>query len=214
MNAFNLTTLSSLPVCRGNHGQRAHCTAGDAGRQETRTARQLASVGAAFTQGARRLARAALSAESSDAGTPTPSRSHTTADMAAQIAPWERGTQEQSLREGMKRRLGSAFAPEGVEWWSKLMSSTPAATQIGFIAKISYVDITADLPHIACPTLVIPSEGSERASLAETRAWQESIPDSTLLVLPGDSDHVAASHADSCARATLKFISRTRSSEY
>jgi hypothetical protein len=40
----------------------------------------------------------------------------------------------------------------------------------------------------------------------ETRAWQPPIPDSGLLVLPGDADHVAASHAAQCVQATLAFI--------
>jgi hypothetical protein len=46
------------------------------------------------------------------------------------------------------------------------------------------------------------------ATLDETRAWQEAIPDSELLVLPGDSYHVAASEAEQCAQATLAFIQR------
>ena len=39
-------------------------------------------------------------------------------------------------------------------------------------------------------------------------AWQQTIPDSELLVLPGDSYHVAASHAVQCAQAALAFIAR------
>ena len=42
----------------------------------------------------------------------------------------------------------------------------------------------------------------------ETRAWQQTIPDSELLVLPGDSYHVAASDATQCAQASLAFIER------
>jgi 3-oxoadipate enol-lactonase len=34
------------------------------------------------------------------------------------------------------------------------------------------------------------------------------ITNSRLLVLPGDSYHVAASHAERCAQATLDFIAR------
>jgi 3-oxoadipate enol-lactonase len=40
----------------------------------------------------------------------------------------------------------------------------------------------------------------------ETRAWQQQIPHSSLLVLPGNSYHVAASHAERCATAALDFI--------
>jgi len=55
---------------------------------------------------------------------------------------------------------------------------------------------------------VITTEGSGLASVEETRAWQQRIPDSELLVLPGDSYHVAASHAVQCAQATLAFMAR------
>ena len=75
---------------------------------------------------------------------------------------------------------------------------------------IACADIRADLPRIACPTLVITPEESGLASVEATRAWQQTIPDSTLLVLPGNSYHVAASDAEKCARATLDFISRRR----
>jgi pimeloyl-ACP methyl ester carboxylesterase len=71
---------------------------------------------------------------------------------------------------------------------------------------IACADIRPDLPRIACPTLVITAEESGLASVEATRAWQQTIPDSTLLVLPGNSYHVAASDAEKCARATLDFI--------
>jgi hypothetical protein len=40
------------------------------------------------------------------------------------------------------------------------------------------------------------------------RSWQQQIADSELLVLPGNSYHVAATHADRAAEATLDFIAR------
>ena len=53
---------------------------------------------------------------------------------------------------------------------------------------------------------MITTEGSGLASVDETREWQEQIGDSRLLVLPGNSYHVAASHPERCAQATLEFI--------
>jgi len=41
-----------------------------------------------------------------------------------------------------------------------------------------------------------------------TRAWQEQIGDSELVVLPGNSYHVAATHADQASDAALDFIRR------
>ena len=90
------------------------------------------------------------------------------------------------------------------------MSRTAVSTQIGFMQTIACADIRADLPEIRCPTLVITTEGSGLASVGETRAWQQRITHSELLVLPGDSYHVAASHAERCAEATLAFIDRYR----
>ncbi len=112
------------------------------------------------------------------------------------------------LRKTMGERLGSRFPAAGVEWWTSLMERTPVSTEIGYRANIPSEDTSADLPRITCPTLVITSEGSSLGSVAQTRAWQEQIPRSTLLVLPGDSFHAAATDADRCAAETLAFISR------
>jgi 3-oxoadipate enol-lactonase len=111
-------------------------------------------------------------------------------------------------RRTMAGRLGDRFPAEGVEWWIKFMGRTPVSTLVGFNATINYSDIRADLPKIACPTLVITTEESSLASVEETRAWQQTIRNSELLVLPGNSFHVAATDAQRCAQATLDFIAR------
>ena len=51
-------------------------------------------------------------------------------------------------------------------------------------------------------------EESGLASVEQNRAWQQKIPNSKLLVLPGNSYHVAVSDAELCARATLDFIAQ------
>ena len=91
------------------------------------------------------------------------------------------------------------------------MGRTAVSTQIGFMQTIACADIRADLPKIRCPTLVITTDKSGLASVAETRSWQEQIGSSELLVLPGNSYHVAASHAERCAEVTLAFIQRYES---
>src|SRR3989442_484504 len=115
---------------------------------------------------------------------------------------------EHWARRTMAGRLGERFPAEGVEWWIKFMGRTPVSTLVGFNASINYSDIRADVPKIACPTLVITTDESGLASVEETRAWQQTIRDSELLVLPGNSYHVAATHAERCAQATLEFIAR------
>lgn len=141
-------------------------------------------------------------------GTPPP-----VYDVAARVesltAEIERDGIEGWARRSMAGRLGSRFPAAGVEWWIKLMARTPVSSQICFVRNIPKADITADLPAIRCPTLVITTEGSALGSVETTHQWQQMIPHSTLLVLPGDSYHVAASDADTCARATRDFIKRS-----
>ncbi len=115
---------------------------------------------------------------------------------------------EHWARRTMAGRLGNEFPPEGVEWWIKFMGRTAVSTQIGFMKTIACADIRADVPKIGCATLVITTDGSGLASVDQTRSWQQQIPHSDLLVLPGNSYHVAASHAERCAAATLDFIAR------
>jgi 3-oxoadipate enol-lactonase len=138
-------------------------------------------------------------------GTPPPIYD-TAARVPSLTAEIEEHGVEHWARRSMAGRLGSGFPAAGAEWWIKLMGRTPVSSQICFIRNIPKADITADLPRIQCPTLVITTEGSALGSVQETRAWQEKIPNSTLLVLPGDSYHAAASDADRCAQETLAFI--------
>src|ERR1700746_3082713 len=141
-------------------------------------------------------------------GTPPPMREGA-AERAPELAEeFERHGVEHWARCTMAGRLGSDFPPDGVEWWIKFMGRTAVSTQIGFMRTIACADIRADLPKIACPTFVITTDGSGLASVDETRAWQQQIPNSILLVLPGNSYHVAASDAERCAAATLDFIAR------
>jgi len=142
-------------------------------------------------------------------GTPPPYRVGAAERAPALIKAFEQpGGVERWAQESMGNRLGSTFPPQGVTWWTQFMGRTAASTQISFMPTIACADIRADVPKIACPTLVITTEGSDLASVDDTRAWQQTIPDSELLVLPGDSYHVAASHAVQCAKAALAFIAR------
>ena len=124
------------------------------------------------------------------------------------MAEFEQRGLKDWLQRTMGKRLGSSFPPEAVEYWLHFMSRAPVSTLIGF-QPINYADISEYIPQIKCPTLVITTEGSGLASIEENRAWQERIPNSRLLVLPGDSYHVALTDPDRCAKATLEFIEQS-----
>lgn len=147
------------------------------------------------------------------AGTPAPNRDERAAIVREWLADFERNGVEPWARRTMAGRLGSRFPEAGAAWWIELMGRTPTSTQLGFMATIPTSNIVADLPRIRCPTLVITTEGSALGSVETTRAWQQTIPRSELLVLPGDSYHVAASDPDRCASEMLAFIERSRSAQ-
>lgn len=141
-------------------------------------------------------------------GAPPPRRDHADGTVAKWHALAEREGVEGWARSTMSGRLGSGFPAAGQEWWVKLMGRTPLSTWFGFVATIPTWDVAADLPRIQCPTLVITTEGSALGSVESMRAWQQKIPRSTLLALPGDSFHVAATDPERCARETRDFILR------
>lgn len=139
-------------------------------------------------------------------GTPPPNRDDRRAFIDGLIPEFESKGVEPWARRTMQGRLGSRFPAEGAEWWVRHMARTAASSQVGFMRAIPTTNIEQDLPRIRCRTLVITTEGSALGSVEETRRWQERIPNSRLLVLPGDSYHVAASDADRCAEETRAFI--------
>jgi pimeloyl-ACP methyl ester carboxylesterase len=119
---------------------------------------------------------------------------------------------ESWARWTMPGRLGSSCPPEMMEGWARLMGATPLSTQLGFIRSVPAIDVRADLPNIACPTLVVTTDGSGLGSVETVRNWQKMIPASELMVVPGNSYHVATTHAELCAQAAVDFVARRASS--
>ena len=115
---------------------------------------------------------------------------------------------ESWARWTMPGRLGSTCDAEMMEGWAKLMGRTPFSTQLGFIRSVPAIDVRPDLPSIKSPTLVVTTDGSGLGSVEAVRGWQQMIPGSEFMVVPGDSYHVAATHSELCVRAMLDFIDR------
>jgi pimeloyl-ACP methyl ester carboxylesterase len=118
------------------------------------------------------------------------------------VAPW--------VRETTEGRLGTSLPPAAIEWWVRLMSKTQASTLEAFLKMVPTVDVTAELPRIACPTVVITTTGSGLGDVDSVKAWQEKIHGSKLEVLPGDSYHVAATDPDACAQIVRGFFDRVK----
>lgn len=114
------------------------------------------------------------------------------------VLNWVAATQE--------GRMGTAMPPEGIEWWNHEMAKTEASTLLGFLRMVPTVDVRPCLPDINVPAIVITPSGSGLGSADEMRAWQETIPNSSLMVIDSDSYHAAAADPDLCAEAVRDFI--------
>ena len=66
------------------------------------------------------------------------------------------------------------------------MAATAPSTLEGFLQMVPTVDVTADLPAIACRGLIVTTTLSPLGSVADVRRWQQTIPRSELAVIEGD----------------------------
>lgn len=108
--------------------------------------------------------------------------------------------------ETQRARLGSAVPQAQIDWWNDFMAGTDAGVCAAVTDMAGRLDISAALPRIQARTLMATTEHSALASVDVVRGWQQQIRDSELLVLPGDSYHIAAAAPDECARKALSFI--------
>lgn len=118
-------------------------------------------------------------------------------------------------RATMPGRMGSALSAPASDWWARYMGRAPAATVKACFRMLPRLAEPARLEQIRCPAQVIvavdpgqPDQSSQRQPVAEVQRWQSRIPGSTLVELPADSYHVAATHPDACAVIARAFIER------
>jgi pimeloyl-ACP methyl ester carboxylesterase len=115
------------------------------------------------------------------------------------------GTAAWFARTG-RSRLGSAPSEAQVAWWSELMAGTDEGACIGMMRAAAQLDLYPLLGQVQAPTLVLAAQDSAVQDIEATREWQRRIPGSTLEAFPGDSPHLAATHADECAARVLAFM--------
>ena len=84
-------------------------------------------------------------------------------------------------RSSMEERLGRV-APAMLEWWSDLMGATALSTLLGFSQAVGNFNVTADLPRIACPTLLLTTD-SARHPASDTDKWRSMIPQAEAVLI-------------------------------
>jgi 3-oxoadipate enol-lactonase len=117
------------------------------------------------------------------------------------------GVREWAART-MRARLGSSASPAQVTWWTEeLMGKTSA--RAAFAASSARIDMELEheLSRIAAPVLIVTTRESGLQSVEAVERYAQRIADARVVVLPGDSYHVAAVEPDLCAQHALDFIS-------
>jgi pimeloyl-ACP methyl ester carboxylesterase len=109
--------------------------------------------------------------------------------------------------ETQRARLGGDAPQAQVRWWTEeLMGKTNVRAAYGAASARVDMDLDAMLPRIGVPTLMVTTQESGLQSTATVERHAARIPDAEVIVLPGDSYHIAASAPDACARHALRFI--------
>lgn len=109
----------------------------------------------------------------------------------------------------MRSRLGSTASEAQLRWWAdELMGRT--AQRSAFAASSARIDMTleAGLDRITAPTLIVTTTESGLQSVKAVRRYAQNFPDAQVVVLPGDSYHIAAVEPETCARHALAFMAQ------
>jgi 3-oxoadipate enol-lactonase len=122
------------------------------------------------------------------------------------VREWARATQ--------RARLGSRASEAQIAWWTdELMAKTsPRAAFSASNARID-MELEHNLSRITCPTLIVTTNESGLQSVSVVKDYADCIADARVIVLPGDSYHIAAAEPDLCAKHFLDFLQKLPSNE-
>jgi len=108
--------------------------------------------------------------------------------------------------ETMRSRLGSTTSDAQIAWWTDLMSATNQHAALGSSTALVSMNLDDRLPLIKAPTLIVTTQESGLQTVEAVRQFAGRIPDARVIVLDGDSYHIAAVEPEICARHALAFM--------
>jgi 3-oxoadipate enol-lactonase len=116
--------------------------------------------------------------------------------------------------ETMRSRLGSTASEAQMRWWAyELMGKTNPRAAFGASAARIDMELEQKLERITAPTLIVTTQESGLQSVEAVERYARRIPDARVLVLPGDSYHIAAVKPELCARHALAFMAQASAGE-
>ena len=110
--------------------------------------------------------------------------------------------------ETMRARLGSAAPEAQIRWWTELMGGTSERAALGASSALVKMDLDDRLPLIAAPTLIVTTQESGLQSVEAVRRYAARIPNARVIVVDGDSYHIAAVEPATCAQHALAFMAQ------
>jgi 3-oxoadipate enol-lactonase len=108
--------------------------------------------------------------------------------------------------ETMRSRLGSTASDAQIVWWTELMGATDQRAAHGSSTALVTMNLDDRLPLIKVPTLIVTTQESGLQAVEAVRQYAARIPDARVIVLDGDSYHIAAVEPEVCARHALAFM--------
>jgi 3-oxoadipate enol-lactonase len=107
----------------------------------------------------------------------------------------------------MRSRLGSTASPAQLTWWAdELMGKTNPRAAYGASSARIDMELEEKLARITAPTLIVTTQESGLQSVEAVERYARRIPDARVVVLPGDSYHIAAVEPALCAQHALRFL--------
>jgi 3-oxoadipate enol-lactonase len=111
------------------------------------------------------------------------------------------GTMERWFTKAYRDREAAGMA--GI---CNMYRRTPYDGYLGCATAIRNMDLRADGPKIACPTLIIVGEEDPSTPVASAEALNKSIKGSTLKVIPNAAHIAPIEQADAVTRALGDFL--------
>jgi 3-oxoadipate enol-lactonase len=108
--------------------------------------------------------------------------------------------------ETMRSRLGSTASEAQIAWWTELMGATDQRSAFGSSSALVAMDLDDRLPLIAAPTLIVTTQESGLQSVEAVNRYAARIPNARVIVVDGDSYHIAAVEPELCAQHALAFL--------
>ncbi len=106
-----------------------------------------------------------------------------------------------------RARLGSSASEAQMSWWTnELMGKADPRAAYGASSARIDMELEQQLGRITCPTLVVTTRESGLQSVAAVESYTRRIADARLIVLPGDSYHIAAAEPAVCAGHMVRFL--------